>query len=79
MLLVDVFKGFKPLVQEFVRIKPGMLVGPTARYNKQARRFRVGDLPFKFGIVLQITNDICIVLTPENKLIKTQIHLLTPC
>lgn len=56
-----------------------MLVGPTAGYNRQARRFRFGELPFKFGIVLQITNDNCTVLTSENKLLKTQIHLLTPC
>ena len=79
MLVIDVFKGFNPLVQEFFKIKPGMLVGPTAGYNRQARRFRFGELPFKFGIVLQITNDNCTVLTSENKLLKTQIHLLTPC
>jgi hypothetical protein len=79
MLLVDVFKGFNPLVQEFIKIKPGMLVGPTAGYNRQARRFRVGEQPFRFGIVLQITNDVCMVLTSENKLLKVQIHLLTAC
>ncbi len=76
---VDVFKGFNPLVQEFIKIKPRMLVGPTAGYNRQARRFRVGELPFRFGIVLQITNDNCIVLTSENKILKIYVNLLTPC
>lgn len=76
---VDVFKGFNPLVQEFLKIKPGMLVGPTASYNRNARKFGIGNPQFRFGIVLQITNDICMVLTPENKLLKIQIHLLTPC
>jgi hypothetical protein len=64
-------KGFESLAQEFTKVRVGMLVGPTAGYNREARKFGIGNPRFRFGILLTVKNgDSCIVLTPENKLLK---------